>query len=292
MNKYNQNSDDLERQHSDLSDDGISPSAILSFLKGGYKIILVAWVIGFGISIIFLMVTPSQYLATAQIAMAQIDSNVGGGNNGKGLNPLGVNIEEPSLLIIRLSSPTSFTPQVLTSCGLEDRPESAAGLSKSIKLTLPKGVPNVVELRTFGPTPQIAYACADAVFDLIKLSQSQISAPYINEASIKLADDEERLGRAKDLIAKADKSGQGIGATYLATRDEVRYLLDEITALKNIIASSKSRSARLIAPIYTAQGAVAPKKIMTLIAGSFFGIFLGILLVLVRRMWFWKNIKG
>lgn len=260
----------------------ISLIDILCFLKSAYKSILIVGLVGLGLAIAYLVVTPKQYEAIAQIAMAQIGA---ANNNNNNLNPLGVNIEEPSLLIARLSSPTSFNSQVLSSCGMDESANPGASLAKAIKLAPPKGVANVVELKTFGKSPEAASTCAQAIFELIKATQAQILAPYIEEAKAKLVDDEERLNKAKDLVAKADKTGQAVGAAYLSTRDEIRYLLDEITSLKNVVTSNQSRATRLIAPIYASDTPIAPKKRIVLMAGLLGGLFLGLLLALARQMW-------
>jgi hypothetical protein len=275
-------------QDSLQSEEEISLPDILCFVKGAYKTILILGAVGLAIAVAYLTVTPKQYEAVAQIAMAQIsaaNNNTNNNNNNNNLNPLGINIEEPSLLIARLSQPTSFIPQVLTTCGVDEAANSAATIAKSIKLSIPKGVANVVELKAFSSSPQAAQLCAQAIFELIKTTQAQIVAPYIDDAKIRLAGDEERLAKAKDLVAKADKSGSAMVGAYLLTRDEIRFLLDEITALKNVVTSNQSRATRLIAPIYASDTPIAPKKRVVLVAGLFGGLFLGLLLALARQLW-------
>jgi len=250
----------------------------LGFLNSAYKTILIFGVFGITVAIAYLVITPKQYEATALIAMAKIsDAN----NNN---NPLVVNIEEPALLISRMGIPTSYTAQEIVVCGFEGKPDSAAALAKAIKISPVKGVPNMVELKTFGDSPQSAKDCAQAITDLIKTTQAQILIPYIEEAKVKLADDEDRLNRAKDLVSKADKAGSAAGSTYLATRDEIGYLLDEITSLKNVVTTKQQRVARLIAPIYASELPISPKKRVILVGGLFGGLFLGLLITLGRRM--------
>jgi hypothetical protein len=276
----NQNPREVLLNASHGSDESeISLIDILLFLKGAYKTILVFGVLGVAASVAYLAITPKKYEAVVQIAMAQI----GAGNNNN-INPLGINIEEPSLLIARMSSPTSFNPQVIAACGLQDQANSALMLSKLTKLAIPKGVANVVELKTFGLSPQAAEQCNLAIFELIKATQSLIVAPFIAEAKVKLDDDIERLAKAKDLVAKADRSGSAMGAAYLSTRDEIRYLLDEITALKNVVTSNQNRATRLVSPIYAGDIPISPKKPNILAAGLFGGLFLGLLTVMGRRM--------
>ena len=263
-----------------ISDREISLLDILRFLKSAWKAIAIFGLAGIALSIAYLAITPNQYEASVQIAMAQI----GAANNNNNINPLGINIEEPALLISRLSSPTSFAPPVIAACALEGKDNAALALSKSMKLTVPKGVANVVELKTFGLTPQAAQDCALGVFELIKTTQALIVAPYIEEAKIKLADDQERLQKAQDLVVRSDKSGAAMSASYLSTRDEIRYLLDEITALKNVVTSNQNRVTRMVAPIYASDTPIAPKKRMALAVGLLGGLFLGLLLVLARQL--------
>ena len=264
------------------AEEEISLIDILRFLKGAYKTTLVFGILGFAAAFAYLVITPKQYEATAQIVMAQIGA--ANNNNNNNNNPLlGINIEEPAPLISRLSTPTSYTPETLVACGLQDQANPTLALS-SIKLTVPKGVANQVELKTFGGSQQVAKDCALAVFDLIKTTQAQIVAPYIEEAKIRLADNQERLQKAKEVVARSDKSGVVMSASYLSTRDEIRFLLDEITALKNALASNQNRTTRLIAPVYSSDMPIAPKKRNILAAGLFGGLFLGLLIALARQM--------
>ena len=165
----------------------------------------------------------------------------------------------------------SFPPQVTGACGFEGKSEPGAALVKSMKLNPAKGVSNVIELKTFGPSQEVALDCANAIFELIKTTQSQILTPYIEEAKTKLADDQARLVKAKDLVSRADKSGSSMSAAYLSTRDEIRYLLDEITALKNVVTSNQNRITHLVSPIYASDIPISPKKWITLAAGLFGG---------------------
>lgn len=260
----------------------VSPLDILRFLKDAYKTIAITGVVGLAIAVAYLFISPKQFMAVAQISMAQIAAT--NNNNNINLNPLGINIEEPSLLIARLSQPTSFTPQVIDVCKVDGDSNPGVAIAKSIKLTPFRGVVNVLELKTIGKSPQDAESCAMAVFELIKTTQAQIMGPYIEEARIKLVDDEVRLQEAKDLVAKADKSGSAMGAAYLSTRDEIRFLLDEITALKNIVTSNQSRATRLISPIFASDNPIAPKKLAVLSAGLLGGLFLGLLVAMTRHV--------
>ena len=272
-------------QHQIDTEAEISLIDILRFLKDVYKTIFIAGLAGLIVSVAYIYVIPNRYEATAQIAMAQIGvANNNNNNNNNNLNPLGINIEEPALLIARFSSPTSFNSEEITACGFEDKPDSAAALAKAIKLVPVKGVMNMVELKTFGASPDAAKTCANAIFDLAKKTQAQIIAPYIKEAKSKLAENEERINGAKELMSRSDKGGAAMSAAYLLSRDEIRYLLNEISGLKNILTSDQDRATRLVAPIYVSDVPISPKKGIALAAGLFSGLFLGLMVALARQM--------
>ena len=138
-----------------------------------------------------------------------------------------------------------------------------------------------LKIRDF--SKETAKDCSNAVFELIKASQARLIAPYIDEASKKLAIKEEHLSRATQLVAKADKSGIGISATYLSTRDEIRHLNDQISNLQSIIAYNKSRITQHVVPIYLIDQPVSPKKRAILLVGLLVGGFLGVALALARK---------
>lgn len=171
----NQNSSGRIGPQEQINDSEISLLHILVFLRRSYKLIALIGILGVAASFGYLLVTPKQYQASAQIQMAQI----GAANSNNNINPLGVNIEEPALLIARLSSPTSYTAEITKACGIDLAKDAQAILSKSVKLTIPKGVANVVDLKIVGTSPEASINCAQAVFDLIKNTQSQIIKPYI-----------------------------------------------------------------------------------------------------------------
>ncbi|QWD91081.1 Wzz/FepE/Etk N-terminal domain-containing protein [Polynucleobacter sp. MWH-Braz-FAM2G] len=256
----------------------ISLVGILLFLKGASRILVVTGVIGLALSIVYLGIVPKQYEAVAQIQVAQI---IVGNNN---LNLTTTNVEEPPFVIARFSQPTSFTQQVLVACRVDGDTNPGGILAKSIKMTSPKGLPNLIELRTYAASPHDAQSCAQAIFELIKSTQALIVAPYIDSAKTRLAGDEERLLKVKDLLVKADKSRSAVGATYLATRDEIRSLLDEIAILNNIISSNQIGVTRLLSPIYANDTPIAPKNRLVLLVGLLNGLLFGLLLAFVRQM--------
>ena len=159
-------------------------------------------------------------------------------------------------------------------------------LSKSIKLTVPKGVANVVELKTFGNSPTLAKECAVGIFELIKSTQNQLVIPYVEEVKQKLVEENARLKNAQESVSRSDKSGtlMLIFAYYISTRNEINYLLDKISALNNVVSNNQNRATRLIAPIYASDMPISPKKRMVLAVGLIGGLFLGLLIAKGKKI--------
>jgi hypothetical protein len=273
-------------QSSDLAVE-LSLHDIIEFIQESWKTIAGFTLLGIAGAGLYLWVVPKQYEASAQIKMAQVQ-NVNNNNNNN-INPMGINIEEPKALIARMALPTSYSKETIALCGLAEQKDPELALASKVKLSIPNGVGGTVDLKVRDVSKEITKACTNAVYQLIKTSQAQLVAPYIDEASKKLKLEEERLGRATQVIAKADKSGAAVSAAYLATRDEISYLRDQISSLQNIITGKESRAAYLTAPIYLKEEPVFPQKRNSLLTGLLFGGFLGLAFTLARK-WYQSNV--
>jgi capsular polysaccharide biosynthesis protein len=259
-------------------EDEISLKDIVDFLVESWKAIALTGLLGLIGSIAYLWVTPNQYQATAQIQMAQISIN---SNNST--NPLGVNIEDPNLLMARLKLPTTYSAKEIKACGFESSAAPSEALATAVKLSLMKRAESMVELKINRDNKEAAIACAQSLFENIKASQNEIVKPYIEEAKIMLVKYQDRLTNSQSLVSRADKSGAALSAAYLANRDEVKFLTEEILRLNTFITSADTRQAKLVSPIYVSDIPVAPKKRIALIVSLFAGLFLGLLLMLVKR---------
>jgi LPS O-antigen subunit length determinant protein (WzzB/FepE family) len=263
------------------NEDEISLKDIVDFLFESWKTILATGIVGILGAVGYIFVTPNQYEATAQIQMAQISSN-SNSNSNSSTNPLGVNVEDPNLLIARMKLPSSYSQESVKACGYESKQTPLEGLAKMVKLSLIKGT-QMVELKVLGLSQIQTVQCAESIVETIKQSQKIIAAPIIEDAQLKLAKYSQRLQDAQGFILRADKSGSSMSAAYLSTRDEVKFLTDETIRLNDLITSANSRQTKLVSPIYSPENKVSPKRSIALVAGLFAGLFLGLLLMLGKR---------
>jgi hypothetical protein len=151
------------------------------------------------------------------------------------------------------------------------------------KFSIVKGVGSMIELRINRDNKETSIACAQSLFENIKASQNDIINPYIEEAKTLLVKYQDRLTNSQALVSRADKSGAALSAAYLAHRDEVKFLTEEIMRLNAFITSADSRQAKLASPIYASDVSVFPKKKISLIIGLMAGLFLGLVFVLSKR---------
>jgi uncharacterized protein involved in exopolysaccharide biosynthesis len=267
--------------------DEISLKDIIDFFIESWKTIVLTSLLGIVGSTVYLWVTPNQYQATAQIQMAQISAN---NNNNNSTNPLGVNIEDPTLLMARLKLPTTYLSREIKACGFEDAKSPSEALANTAKFSAVKGVGSLIELKINSNSKEVAITCAQSLFESIKTSQNTIIKPFIEEAQELLIKYQDRLSNSQSLISRADKSGAALSAAYLANRDEVKFLSEEILRLNTFIASADSRQAKLVSPIYVSDIPVTPKKRIALIVGLFGGLSLGLLLMIGKRAFhYYKN---
>lgn len=272
------NSQDLHKS-STSPDEGaeLSLKDVVDFLHGAWKTVVITTVIGLIWAIVYLVITPKQYEAVAHIKMAQISLI-------NPANPFGTPVEDPVSLIARMQMPTNYDTGVVDACNYQDLPQAATQLSKALKLTAPKGLTNTVELKVLAKSPEIAKSCAQAVVDKIAQLQMQFAKPFVEEAKLKLAQDNDRIEAARKLIAKADQSGSAMSAAYLSARDEITYFLTDREKMLDLINSAQQRGTKLISPIYASENPVLPKKVPHLVAGLCAGLFMGLAIALSRRV--------
>jgi capsular polysaccharide biosynthesis protein len=251
--------------------DEISLIDILIFLKGAWKTIAITGVLGLLISVAYLLITTNQFEALANISMMRV-------------SPAGANIEEPAALIARMSLSTNVDDSVMAACDLQDAPNMQAQFTKAIRLSIPKGVANVVELKVTRPSPELANACAMSLIKFITNSQTLLNSPNLEASKVRLAKVDERLAEDKVLLSKIDPTRGPASPSYFAILQEIRNLEDEREKTLKILEAKDMQATNLQFPIDVANKPVYPKKTLSLIAGLLGGLFFGFLIALSRQM--------
>ncbi len=268
-----------EQYTTQAAEDEISIKDIIDFFIESWKTILLTTILGLLGASAYVWLTPNTYEGAMQVQMAQLASGTGNNN----VSPLGINMEDPLVLIARLKMPSIYDQANIDACSLTGKPNAPEILAKKVNSTQLKGNNSVVEVKIQDASVKQVAQCLENIFEKIRTTQNAIKEPFLNEAKQKVITYEAKLKESKSVIARADKSSSALSAAYLATRDEVRQLTDEIVYLNNFIAAGESRRAKLISPIYVSDRPVSPKKLIGLIIGLLAGIFLGILFAMAKR---------
>lgn len=263
----------------EASEDEISIKDILDFFVASWKTILLTTLLGLLSAVAYIWVTPNSYEGVMQVQMSQLAT----GSNKNNVSPLGINIEDPAVLIARLKMPSIFDDENIAACSLSGKQNAAEKLVKKINASQLKGNGSVLEIKVESPSMAEAKQCLESIFEKIRVTQKAIKEPFLEEAKQKIKDYDTRLKESKSVIARADKSNSALSAAYLATRDEVRQLTDEIMDLNDFITAGENRRAKLISPIYVSDRPVSPKKLIGLLVGLLGGTFLGILWAMGRK---------
>ncbi len=264
-----------------MSDQNFNPSIkdetsikdVVDFIVESWKIILATGILGILGAVGYILVTPSQYEATAQIQGAQITL-------GNPTTP--TNIEDPNTLIARMKLPSSYDKNSTTACDLENSKYPQEALAKMVKLSIIKGT-SIVELKVTTLSQASAIKCIQLLVVQIKDYQIQLANIFIDEAKEKLVTYQKRLQESQVFINKADKSGSSMSAAYLASRDEIKQMTDEVIRLNDLISSANSRQAKLISPIFSPEKKAFPKPEIVIVAGLIAGLFFGLLLMMGKR---------
>ncbi len=272
--------------HQQMPQEEISLTEIIKFLLDTWRTILVFGVLGFMSSVAHLLVTPKHYEAIAQIQMAQINTSnnhVRNLSNSNNSYPLGVNIEEPNLLLARMRVPSSYSEIEFKACGLGYSKASAEKLTRLAQFSQVKGVTSAIELRIQMESKDQAISCAQSLFENIRSSQNQIIKPYIEEAKSRIINYQAQIEGLKIIIAREDKSSSISAAAYLANRDELKFLMEENIRLKTFITAGDVGRAKLVAPIYVSDVPVFPRKKNVLLGGLFLGLIFGLVFTVGKK---------
>ncbi len=108
------------------------------FLFKSWKTIVLMGLLGLIFTIAYLLVIPSQYQAIAQIQMAQIAINADS-------NQLGINIEDPNLLLFRSRLPTTYSSKEIKAYGLDSASSPSEALVANTRFSNVKNLNSIVE---------------------------------------------------------------------------------------------------------------------------------------------------
>lgn len=251
---------------------------VLLFIKHFYKITLLFGFLGFFLAAIYLASTPKLYEATEVIIMAKVGST----------NPLalsGVVIEAPEALMFNLAIQSSLTGDQGGACGRNVGFEAKSATSTQAKFSIPKEGDGSIQIQILANSPAAAQSCADDYFGAIKNLQDQQVDRYLKKIRKQVDRDSARLTELQKTLMQAHKDRDGFWiAGYLASREEIKFLMDKISSYESILEPLHNEPAHLLSPVKLSRSPISPNIRKILASGLVGGLLFGFLISLVWSM--------
>ena len=263
-------------------DDEISLWDIVNFLKDGWRWLAGGVVAGAVGAVGFVLVTPSQFEATAIVQPATV-----GMPTTTTTTTRGAEVEPVIQTLERFKLPTFYDEAMLQACQAPSR----QALSGSVKASQVKGNA-LIQVSYRAPTAAVAEACVNAVVGQLTQSQTAIAEPLIKTLEEQLVLTKKQLTEAEGFQGQLEKrvtsSNDGVSLLMLNTfskREEIVRLQKLLVEQKVQLSPPLTQPMQMLEPIYVPERPVAPKKLPVLAGGLFGGLVLGGLVFFVRRSW-------
>ena len=264
-------------------DDEISLWDVVNFLKDGWRWLAGGVVAGAVGAVGFVLVTPSQFEATAIVQPA----TVGMPTTTTTTTTRGAEVEPVIQTLERFKLPTFYDEAMLQACQAPSR----QALSGSVKASQVKGNA-LIQVSYRAPTAAVAEACVNAVVGQLTQSQTAIAEPLIKTLEEQLVLTKKQLTEAEGFQGQLEKrvtsSNDGVSLLMLNTfskREEIVRLQKLLVEQKVQLSPPLTQPMQMLEPIYVPERPVAPKKLPVLAGGLFGGLVLGGLVFFVRRSW-------
>jgi len=150
-----------EQYSTQAFEDEISLKDIVGFIQESWKTILFTTILGLLGALAYIWLTPKTYEGTMQVQMSQLAS----GSNKNSVSPLGVNIEDPLVLIARLKMPSIYDQTNIDACSLTGKPNASERLAKKVNATQLKGNNAVVEVKIENGSVEQVTQCLESIFE-------------------------------------------------------------------------------------------------------------------------------
>lgn len=238
----------------------------VNFLIKSWKIIALAGFIGIVAAIVYSHNRPIKYQSTALIKIGQIKLNA---------NTNLVLTEDLNIVAKRASIMHQFDSDIIASCGNNEYEKNI------IKVVVPKSL-SIIKVSVVGEVEEEVIHCAKVVYDAIKKASDVDAQFFIEDAKLKKVRYEDRLKNLQAFKVNNDIANSVSLGIYLSTRDEIRFLRDEISRLNDIIYSAKTHETRLLRPI-TLSVIKFFHPVIIYLLGLFVGSFMGFILMIFRN---------
>lgn len=256
----------------EANDDEINLWELIGHLKSGWRWVVGGGLVGLACAAGFLTLTASKYEASAiiQPATIVIDSKA-------------ATVEPVALTVERLNFATFYDEALVNAC----QAESATALAESVQAAVVRG-DSLISISYRAKTVDAAQLCVSNIINKLTKIQADAAKPLLHQMESQLAVTKQRIEELEQFLVQHEKP---LAAT---TNAAVFVMLKqgELTELREMYNSQQiqlteplTRPMQLLAPIYSPENAVSPKKLITVVLGSMVGLFAGLLALFINRSW-------
>ncbi len=271
-----------EQSFNTISEDEISLKEIIDFLAESWKKILLGGVAGGFLALAYGLIVPAKFQATANIEVAKV---------------AGTDVEAPAFLIEKLKMPMYYSQKTYVACNVMDKLEPGEVIAKTLKPTLAKAGPYIT-ISYQEESREVAQKCLESVLDDVRSNQSLLAKPIFESKTNQLLNLKLKLESAEKIVKTLPKNNAGFDfsdskfsastlllATTLSKENEIKDLRTAINDLEITLVEPQTKEAFLTTPIYAPQQKVSPKRTMILVGGLVAGLFISLLLMMVKRFY-------
>ncbi len=274
----------IDKKTISVSSEGVALFDVVGFCKEGWRWLSGGLMVGVVSAVVFVLITPAQYEATAIISPATVGIPTAGVTAA---TIKGTEVEPVVQMLERLKLPTFYPESLLQVCGANSR----QGLARSVNSRQVKNN-SLIQLSFRAPSAAVAESCVNAIMAHLASSQVAIGEPLVKALEEQLALTRKQLVEAEAFQHNLDKRVAALQdgpsvmmLSALSKRGEILRLQKNLNEQALWLSAPLTQPMQLLEAIYAPESPVFPNKLSALAGGVFGGLILGGLGFFMRRSW-------
>ncbi len=259
---------------------------IYDFFVDGWKTVISTAFIATAISISVALFLPEQFEAKALIESAKVASN---SNSSSHVEPIAVLAE-------KMRSPTYYNNETLESCASGNGASSLDALATALNANVARNS-NFVSVSYRAESQEKAVRCLEQVLAVVVDRQKLLADANLSLVLSSLENSKKKADELRKTVKQleSDRGAQfqfkniEYSAAALITvtlQSKVQELLateNQISAMESMLKPPNTQDAKFATPIFASDKRVAPRRSIIVVISAIGGLFLGVLLLLLKR---------
>jgi hypothetical protein len=280
---------DKNRNVSNADNSGLDISFMEMWLalRNGYIIILLASFLG-------LMVQGIRYYQSDRVfearALIQLASIHGLQNQDRPSNEdfapassFGIrNYLDSAIVISLLRNPTTYSQAMIDICSLPGQPITAEKIASTIVLNKYMGVNSLLELKVFGPSPDIAVNCTMSIIEKLSSFESVFTKSYYANLNRQLKALDIRITDIRNTIVVNDNKGERPIITSIFLMNDLYKLQAQKDIIVNVLSGEPTQNWLLVGEVYSSGKQISKSLRSLLFEGLVVGVLIGLIAIFMN----------